>query len=118
MQSAHYSGKQGSLHNTILMIPRNEENRYIFHLSDDSIFTFHVIEDTIQKHPEVIEKGVLVARSDNCEEQYKNKKTFDKKTVGKKINIKTRHLKCDWLIFYGNYVNISQGMVIFVVKSE
>ena len=64
----------------------------VFHLSDDtnhdSIFTFHVIEDIIQKHPEVIEKGVLVVHSDNCEEQYKNKKTFYKmKKLAEKYEI-------------------------------
>ena len=45
----------------------------------DCVFTFCVVEDIILNHPEVIEvieQGILVLRSDNCEEQYKNRKTF------------------------------------------
>ena len=53
---------------------------YFYHLSDDtnhdSVLTFYIIRDIIHKHPEVIEKGFLVLRSDNCQEQYKCKFTF------------------------------------------
>ena len=60
--------------------PTNETTKYIYHLSDDTnhncVFTFCVVEDVILNHPEVIEQGILVLWSDNCEEQYKNRKTF------------------------------------------
>ena len=56
--------------------------QYIYHLSNDTnhdgILTFHIIEDIISKHPEVIEQGVLILQSNNCENQYKNKKVFHK----------------------------------------
>ena len=45
----------------------------------DCVLTFCAVEDIILNHPEVIEvieQGILVLRSDNCEEQYKNRKTF------------------------------------------
>ena len=72
-----------------------------------TIFTFHVIEDIIQKHPEVIEKGVLVVHSDNCEEQYKNKKTFYKmKKLAEKYDNCLLVLWCSWTWqrFGGRYV--------------
>ena len=64
----------------LLHSPTNETTKYIYHLSDDTnhncVFTFCVVEDIILNHPEVIEQGILVLRSDNCDEQYKNRKTF------------------------------------------
>ena len=79
-QSAHFSRKQQTLHNTVLQSPYNGGNLYLYHLSDDtnhdSVMTFAIIEDIIEKHPEVIEDRFLVLRSDNCQEQYKSKYTF------------------------------------------
>ena len=67
------------LHDTVLQKP-NGENIYIYHISDDtihdSVMTFHIIEDIISHHPEIIHSGVLVLRSDNCTGQYKGKYTF------------------------------------------
>ena len=79
VQSAHFSGKQHTLHNTVVQSP-DGENLYVYHLSDDtnhgSVLTFYIIKDIIHSHPEVIENGFLVLRSDNCQEQYKSKFTF------------------------------------------
>ena len=65
-QSAHYSGKQSTLHNTVMQPPMGGEIRYIYHLSDDtnhnSILTFTIIED-ISKHPEVVVEQKIVLRS-------------------------------------------------------
>ena len=38
--------------------------------------TFHITRDILKYHLEIIEKGALVLRSDNCQEQYKCKFTF------------------------------------------
>ena len=55
VQSAHF--QTGNMH------------YMTFHLSDDtnqdSVVTFHLIEDIIEKFPEVIDKEVLVIRNDN-----------------------------------------------------
>ena len=69
VQSADYSGKQQTLHNTVLHSPNNKTTKYMYHLSD-GVFTFCVVEDIILNHTEVIEQGILVLRSDICEEQY------------------------------------------------
>ena len=54
--------------------------RCVYHLSDntnhDSVLTFYIIKDIIHNHPEVIQKGYLILRSDNCQEQYKCEFTF------------------------------------------
>ena len=72
VQSADYSGKQQTLHNTVLHSPNNKTTKYI-DTNHDRVFTFCVVVDIILNHPEVIEQGILVLRSDNCEEQYKNR---------------------------------------------
>ena len=76
-QSSDCSGKQQTLHNTVLHSQNNKTTKYIYHLLDDTnhhcVFTCCVVEDIILNHPEVIEQGILVLRSDNCEEQYKNR---------------------------------------------
>ena len=61
--------RQRMLHNTIIQTPRNGEKKYVYYLSDDtnhdSVLTFCIIMDTIKNDPEVIEKSMLVACSDN-----------------------------------------------------
>ena len=63
VQSAHFSGRQHILHNTVIQSPGGE-NLYLYHLSDDtnhdSLLTFYIIQDIIHKHPEVIEKGFIL----------------------------------------------------------
>ena len=50
--------------------------------------TFHVLESIITEHPEIIEDGILVIKSDNCSTQYKSRKTFNKvKALALKYNI-------------------------------
>lgn len=82
VQSAHYSGLHHTLHDTVLIHPYNKETQFLYHISDDTnhdaILTFSVINDVINKFPEVIRKGALVIRSDNCEDQYKCKYVFER----------------------------------------
>ena len=56
VQSAHFSGRQHTLHDTVLQAPKN--GKHIYHLSDDtnhdSVMTFSIIKDIIHCHPEVI----------------------------------------------------------------
>ena len=63
VQSAHFSGRQHMLHNTVIQSP-NDEKVYVYHLSDntnhDSVLTFYIIKDIIHNHPEVIQKGYLI----------------------------------------------------------
>ena len=77
-QSAHFSGKQQTLHDTL--IHHNGVNRYIYHLSDDtnhdSVMTTEILSSIIEKYPEIIETGKLVLRSDNCSSQYKSRFVF------------------------------------------
>ena len=75
VQSTHFSGKQLTLHCSIVN-PVN--NRYHFHLSDDtnhdSIFVDHVIRDIIDKYN--IQNEDLWIQSDNASSQDKNKYSF------------------------------------------
>ena len=51
VQSAHFSGKQQTLHNTVLYKPNRQGHKFLYHLSDDTnhnhVFTFSVINDII-----------------------------------------------------------------------
>ena len=78
-QSAHYSGRQQTLHDSLIQQP-DGSFFFIYHLSDDtnhdSVMTGKIIEDNLLKHPEVIENGRLILRSDNCSTQYKSRYVF------------------------------------------
>ena len=92
VQSAHFSGKQQTLHNTVLYKPDNQGHKFIYHLSDDTnhnhVFTFFVINDIISNHPEIIEDKYLILLSDNNQDQYKCKYTFHQmKELARKFNI-------------------------------
>ena len=81
VQSSHYSGKQHTLHDTLIHYPGTEDTyKYIYHLSDDtnhdSVMSCTIISDIIKHCPEVIQKGHLVLRSDNCSTQYKSRYVF------------------------------------------
>ena len=82
VQSAHYSGLQHTLHDTVLIHPCNKDKHFLYHISDDTnhdaVLTFSVINDIIKRFPQVIAQGVLVIRSDNCEDQYKCRYVFEK----------------------------------------
>ena len=75
VQSADFSGKQFILQCSIVN-PVN--NRYHFHLSDDTnhdgVFVDHVIRDIIAKYD--IKNEDLWIQSDNASSQYKNKYSF------------------------------------------
>lgn len=74
-QSAHFSGKQFTLHCAIV---EPTEYRYHYHISDDTkhdgIFVDHVLRDIIEKYD--IKNEDLWIQSDNASSQYKNKHTF------------------------------------------
>ena len=80
VQLAHFSGRQHTLHNTVIKSPNEGESVYIYHLSDDinhdSVLTFSIIRDIIYHHPEIIQKGFSILPSYNGQEQYKCKFTF------------------------------------------
>ena len=75
MQSAHFSGKQFTLHCSIV---DSVHTRYHFHLSDDAthdpVFVDHVLRDIIIKYD--IRNQDLWIQSDNAPTQYKNKNAF------------------------------------------
>ena len=75
VQSAHFSGKQFTLHCCIV---EPTENRYHYHLSDDtkhdSFFVDVVLRDIISKYK--IQNEDLWIQSDNAPSQYKNKHAF------------------------------------------
>ena len=75
VQSAHYSGKQFTLHCAIV---DPTEKRYHFHLSNDTnhdpVFVDYVIRDLIKKYR--IKDEDLWIQSDNAPTQYKNKSAF------------------------------------------
>ena len=75
VQSAHFSGKQFSLH---CAITEPFEKRYFYHLSDDTkhdgIFVDLVIRNIIQRY--AIKYEDLWIQSDNASSQYKNKLPF------------------------------------------
>ena len=72
VQSAHFSGKQHSLHNTIIKKPNDANVIYVYSLLDDtnhdSVMTLEIIENIINDRPEVTENKILVL----FPEQYKN----------------------------------------------
>ena len=89
VQSALFSGKHQTLHNTVLYKPNNQGHKFIYHLSDDTnhdhIFTFSAIYDIISNHPEIIEDKYLILQSDNCQDQYKCKYMFHQELARKFI---------------------------------
>ena len=96
VQSAHFSGKQQTLHDSLIQDEDGNFN-YIYHLSNDtnhdSVMTIKIIEDIILAHPEVIRKGRLILRSDNCSTQYKCKFVFKALLL---LAIKY-NIRIDWL---------------------
>ena len=75
VQSAHFSGKQQTLHD--ILISNNGINTYMYHdTNHDSVMTFEILKTVVKEHPEVIKTGKLVLRSDNCSTQYKSRFVF------------------------------------------
>ena len=75
VQSAHFSGKQFTLHCSIV---EQTENRYHYHLSDDTkhdpFFVDVVLREIISKYR--IQNEDLWIQSDNAPSQYKSKHAF------------------------------------------
>ena len=97
-QSAYYSGKQQTLHCSIIKRV-DGTNVYIYHLSDDTnhdaVFTFAIIRDIAEKYPYLMDDGYMVIHSDNCEDHYKCKFTFQQmREMAMKQNINI-------FLFYG-----------------
>ena len=69
VQLAHFSGKQQTLHCTVLenCISSASPHSYMYHLSDDthhgSILTFYIMESIIQNNLSLIDDGKLVIKS-------------------------------------------------------
>ena len=99
IQSAHYSGKQQTLHDVLIRQPSTNVNKYVYRLSDDtnhdSVMTRKILEEIVIHYPQVISSGRLVLRSDNCSMQYKSRFVSPCLwNLAKKYNIRV-----DW--FYG-----------------
>ena len=80
VQPAHFSGRQHTLHDSLLRAPFSDTLKYIYHLIDDtnhdSVLTNLILRDIIEKYPKIIDSGHLVLRSDNCSAQYKSRFVF------------------------------------------
>ena len=72
VQEAHFSGKQFTLHCSI--IERKEEKKYVYHLSHDPISVHEALEDVSQNWK--IKKETIIVKSENAPTQYKNKYAF------------------------------------------
>ena len=75
IQEAHFSGKQYTLHCTIV---KPGEKKYVYHLSGDTkhdaIFVQNVLTDIFDNWN--IKNEIVVVKSDNAPTQYKNKYAF------------------------------------------
>ena len=75
VQEAHFSGKQYTLHCSIV---EPGENKFVYHLSDDTThdpsFVYQVLEDIFERWE--IKNETVVIKSDNAPTQYKNKYAF------------------------------------------
>ena len=81
VQSAHFSGRQHTLHCCVHYKTNTaKDHEFIYHLSDDTthdaVMTFAVLEDLLEKCPNIVQSGTLVIRSDNSSTQYKSRYTF------------------------------------------
>ena len=100
VQSAHFSGRQHTLHCCVLYNNiKDGDHEFVYHLSDDTthdaVMTFQIIEDILQKYPQIVDSRYLVVRSDNCSTQYKSRYTF-----GLMQKISEKH-QIDIFWFYG-----------------
>ena len=91
-QSVHFSGKQQTLHDSLIQYP-NKHFHYIYHISNDtnhdSVMTTQVVEGILMNHPKIIQSGRLSLRSDNCSTQYKSRYVFKSLlNIAEKYNIR------------------------------
>ena len=75
-QDAHFSGKETSLHCSVVSKPYmlEKECTYVYHLSNDrthvSAFTVSVTRDLLEKFPDFDDYPLLRIKSYNCATQY------------------------------------------------
>ena len=91
-QSAHFPGRQHTLHDSLLSTPYSDTFKYIYHLSDEtnheSVLSDLILRDIIEKYPQIIDSGHFVLRSDNCSTQYKSRFVFQNLlNIAREINI-------------------------------
>ena len=88
VQEAHFSGKQYSLHCSIV---QPGDNKFVYHLSDDTThdpILFHQILDDIFDRWNIRNETIII-KSDNAPTQYKNKWAFQSYTsLGNKYNVR------------------------------
>ena len=87
MQEAHFSGKQYTLHCSIV---EPGMNKYVYHLCDDTkhdpVFVNEVLEDIFTKRN--IKNETVIIKSDNAPTQYKNQYAFFLlKQIANKYNV-------------------------------
>ena len=93
VQTAHFSGKQQTLHCTVHFKSNAEkDHEFIYHLSDDtthdSVMTIAIIEDLLEKCPDIVKGGILIIRSDNSSTQFKSRFVFaELEKIAKKYGI-------------------------------
>ena len=75
-QSAHYSGRQQTCHCSLIEGPTGKMYVYHMNTNHDSIMTFTIIRDLIERYPAIITDERLVLHSDNASSQYKCRYTF------------------------------------------
>ena len=97
VQSAHFSGKQQTFHDSL--IQNKGHHHYVYHFSNntnhDSVMTEAILNDLIANYPEIIESGIPILRSDNCATLYKSRFVFKAlMELAKKYNIQI-------IFFYG-----------------
>ena len=88
VQDAHFSGKQYSLHCSIV---EPGENKYVYHLSDDTnhdpVFVNEDLEDIFKRWN--IKDETIIIKSDNAPTQYKNKFVFQSMvSLSNKYNVR------------------------------
>ena len=75
-QDAHFSGKQTSLHCTVIHTPNLSEKdfQYAYHFSDDknhdASFTISMTSDLLKQFPDFDNYPLIRIKSDNCATQY------------------------------------------------
>ena len=88
VQNAHFSGKQYSLHCSIV---KPGDNKYVFHLSDDTnhdpLFANEILKDIFKRWN--IKDEAIIIKGDNAPTQCKNKFAFQPMmNISNKYNVR------------------------------
>ena len=94
VQDAHFSGKQYSLHCSIV---EPDENKYVYHLSNDTkhdpVFVNEVLEDIFKRWNIKGETIIKTIKSNYAHTQYKNKSAFQSMMkISNKYNIRVIYI--------------------------